>query len=176
MNSRYEPGVESVFWSVSSIFGWYAFPNFRMQISCPLAYWYTSPQKLVLPMITSHSTKNFAFIALLRWKILGECTFELGSERVSGQTVFAHRYGNEDKLATLMGVMQALTAFVQDDNNLIRFVTCDISLICNLWHKKMHVFSPLNFKLSQDLPHTDSIPVKGNTEWHPSCSRNSDEQ
>ena len=34
--------------------------------------------------------------------------------------IYLHRYGSEDKLATLMGVMQALVSFVQVDKNTIR--------------------------------------------------------
>lgn len=39
----------------------------------------------------------------------------------AGKPIYS-RYGSEDKLATLMGVMQALVSFVQDDDNNIRSV------------------------------------------------------
>jgi len=31
------------------------------------------------------------------------------------------RYGNDNKLGTLMGVMQAIVSFVEDDGNQIRY-------------------------------------------------------
>ena len=34
--------------------------------------------------------------------------------------LLTYRYGNEDKLVTLMGVMQALISFVQDGKNALR--------------------------------------------------------
>lgn len=39
----------------------------------------------------------------------------------AGKPIYS-RYGNEDKLATLMGVMQALVSFVQDGKNTIRCI------------------------------------------------------
>lgn len=39
----------------------------------------------------------------------------------AGKPIYS-RYGSEDKLATLMGVMQALVSFVQDDKNSIRCI------------------------------------------------------
>ena len=145
MNRMYEPGVENVFevrhpFLVGTHFQTFVC-KFRVHgcigthlLRSLCCQWlHHAVQRTLLSYLT-HAIWNI---------VLGECTFELGSERVSDQTVFAHRYGNEDKLATLMGVMQALTAFVQDDNNLIRFVTYDISfLICNLWHKKCMCFPP----------------------------------
>lgn len=35
---------------------------------------------------------------------------------------YLHRYGYEDKLVTLFGVMQALVSFVQDQNDMIQSV------------------------------------------------------
>ena len=37
-------------------------------------------------------------------------------------SLLTFRYGNEDKLVTLMGVMQALISFVQDGKNSLRYV------------------------------------------------------
>ena len=34
-----------------------------------------------------------------------------------------HRYGDEDRLVTLMGVMQALVSFIQDSQDLMRCIT-----------------------------------------------------
>lgn len=37
----------------------------------------------------------------------------------AGKPIYT-RYGNEDKLSTIMGVIQALISFIQDDNNSLR--------------------------------------------------------
>ena len=50
-----------------------------------------------------------------------------------------YRYGNEDKLSTLTGVMQALVSFVEDDNNHLRLASgpgCSVSYIRVVYNRK----------------------------------------
>ena len=53
------------------------------------------------------------------------------------------RYGNEDKLVTLMGVLQALVSFVQDNDDNIRYFE---KIFCLLLFHHVYNFS-FNFKI-----------------------------
>ena len=45
--------------------------------------------------------------------------------------LFAYtRYGQEDKLVNLFGIMQALISFVQDDKDVLRYTVCTCTCMC----------------------------------------------
>ena len=55
-------------------------------------------------------------------------------------SIWIYRYGNEDKLSTLTGVMQALVSFVEDDNNHLRLafrLGCSMSYIRVVYNRKL---------------------------------------
>ncbi|EDO39191.1 predicted protein, partial [Nematostella vectensis] len=67
----------------------------------------------------------------------------------AGKPIYS-RYGNEDKLATLMGVMQAIVSFVQDDKNAVRCVIAGAHKIVYLM--RAHVVLVAVAKTSESIP------------------------